>query len=200
MTGFAHGACAICGKQDYLRPLHGERGGPHCCLLCIGQWDAEHTPRLRARRHVIKAIQAYEAAGGSLYGKEFDDLKLATSRWFGRDAGSDDFKDLTTELLIAALALTHPDRHPPERQAEALRVTQELTALKPFMFPAPEPETEPPPEPKQKPSPSKQHDDDDALSKLLDDLPQGIHSQARRRPFLFGSLPAAGPPCGRRHA
>lgn len=30
--------------------------------------------------------------------------------------------------LKAALALTHPDVHPPERQERALRVTQRLTA------------------------------------------------------------------------
>jgi hypothetical protein len=43
------------------------------------------------------------------------------------------------ELLAATIALTHPDKHPPEFKAEANRVTQELLALKPFVFPAPKP-------------------------------------------------------------
>jgi hypothetical protein len=33
-----------------------------------------------------------------------------------------------TALVKAAVRLTHPDRHPPERQAEATRTTQELLA------------------------------------------------------------------------
>jgi hypothetical protein len=159
-SGFTHGYCAECGKHDYVGPLHGERGGPRCCLLCIGKWDAEHTPRRRARRGLIRALKAYDAAGGNVYGREFDELKLlATSRFFS--AISEDFKDLTTELLTAALALTHPDRHPPERNAEAQRVTQELTALQPFVFPAPEPE--PPPEPPPRSEPRSEP----SLSKLL---------------------------------
>jgi hypothetical protein len=145
MHSFSHGTCATCGNYDYVGPLHGERGGPCCCLICIGKWNAEHMPRLRAQRQVIKALKVYAHAGGSLYGEKFDQLKRAASI-FGRGTGSDDFKDLTTELLTAAIALTHPDRHPIERRAEALRVTQELTALKPFVFPAPEPE--PPPKPR----------------------------------------------------
>jgi hypothetical protein len=144
-SGFIHGYCAECGKHDYIGPLHGERGGPRCCLLCIGKWDAEHAPRRRARRGLIRALKAYDAAGGSLYSEEFNQLKLAASGFFNSDGILEDFRDLTTELLTAALALTHPDKHPPERKAEAQRVTQELIALKPFVFPAPEPE--PPPKP-----------------------------------------------------
>ena len=145
MTGFTHAYCTICKKHGYVGPLHGERGGPLCCLLCIGKWDAEHNPRRRARRGAIKALKAYESKGGRLYGKDFDQLKLVANGYFSDNAVSDDFKDLTSELLTATLALTHPDRHPPERKAEAQRVTQELLALKPFVFPAPEPE--PPPKP-----------------------------------------------------
>lgn len=145
MTGFTHGYCAMCEKHDYVGPLHGERGGPRCCLLCIGKWDAEHNPRRRARRGAIKALKAYESTGGRLFGKDFDQLKLVASGYFSDNDVSDDFKDLTSELLTAILALTHPDRHPPERKDEAQRVTQELLALKPFVFPAPEPE--PPPKP-----------------------------------------------------
>jgi hypothetical protein len=151
LTAFRHGYCATCEKHDYIGPLHGaKKGGPLCCLLCIGKWDAEHTPRRRARRAVIKALKAYDAAGGHLYGDEFDKLKFAASGLFSNET-SEDFKDLTTELLTATLALTHPDRHPLERKAEAQRVTQELVALKPFVFPAKEPE----PPPKLKPRPSR---------------------------------------------
>jgi hypothetical protein len=47
--------------------------------------------------------------------------------------------ELTSELLAAAVRLTHPDCHPPERKELAHRVTQELLDLKPFVFPAPKP-------------------------------------------------------------
>lgn len=142
-VAYTHSNCSECGEHGYVGPLHGERGGPLLCLLCRGKWDAEHTPRLRARRILIRAMKAYDAAGGSLYGTDFDGMKLlATADCL--DHGND-FKDLTTELLTAVIALTHPDGHAPERNAEAQRVTQELTALKPFVFPAPEPEPEPPP-------------------------------------------------------
>lgn len=84
----------------------------------------------------IRALKAYNAAGNRLYGEQFDELKLAAIGLFSSNATSEGFKDLTTELLTAALALTR--RHPPERKAEAQRITQELTALMPFVFPAPE--------------------------------------------------------------
>jgi hypothetical protein len=45
--------------------------------------------------------------------------------------------DITTELLEDAIRLTHPDRHPAERQEFAHRVTLALIALRPFVFPAP---------------------------------------------------------------
>jgi hypothetical protein len=148
MTGL-HCNCAKCGKHDYCLPLHGERGGPKCCLLCIGKWDAEHNPRRKAQRTLVRAMKAYQSVGGSLYGSGFDSLKLTACDLFKFVVGYDDpeseFRDITSELLTAALALTHPDRHPPERQTEAKRVTQELSALKPFVFPAPEPK--PPPKP-----------------------------------------------------
>jgi hypothetical protein len=144
-TDFTHGCCSMCGRHEYLRPLHGERGGPMCCLVCIGKWDAEHVPLQRARRVLIRALQAYQATGGKLYGDDFDTMKLSIkSHRLHRAVALDDFKDMTSELLTATLALTHPDRHPLERQAEAQRVTQELTALQPFVFPAPAPEPLPP--------------------------------------------------------
>jgi len=145
------GACTKCGTHHgYVMPLHGEWGGPPYCFMCAGAWHAEHAPRRRARRVLIKALKAYEAAGGSLNGEEFDELKIEAgpfASWIGRgsDTAGSDFADLTSELLEATVALTHPDKHPVERKAEANRVTQELLALKPFVFPAPEPE--PPPKP-----------------------------------------------------
>jgi hypothetical protein len=63
------------------------------------------------------------------------------------DTAGADFSDHPTELLVATIALTHPDKHPPERKAEANRVSQELQALRPFVFPAPAPEPEPPAKP-----------------------------------------------------
>jgi hypothetical protein len=141
------GACVKCGEHGYVMPLHDERGGPLFCFMCAGAWHAEYGPRRRARRVVIKALRAYEAAGGHVFGKDFDELKLAASGFsaFSGFEANTDFSDLTSELLAATIALTHPDKHPPERKAEANRVTQELHALKPFVFPAPEPE---PPKPR----------------------------------------------------
>ena len=52
--------------------------------------------------------------------------------------------DITSELLEDVLKLCHPDKHPAERKQLADRVTQELLALKPFVFPAPKPRPEPP--------------------------------------------------------
>jgi len=141
-------ACIKCGQQTYVMPLHDERGGPLFCFLCAGAWHAEHAPRRRARRVLIKALKAYVAAGGHLFGSDFDELKLAAGGLFifhEADDVANDFSDLTTELLNATIALTHPDKHPNERKAEATRVTQELQALRPFVFPAPPPE--PPSEP-----------------------------------------------------
>jgi hypothetical protein len=115
--------------------------------MCAGEWQARNGRRRRAERVVIKAMKGYEQAGGKLYKKDFDTLKLAAGNMYlaaGLDEARSfaDFADLTTELLDAAVALTHPDKHPAERKAEATRVTQELLKLKPFVFPAPPP---PPP-------------------------------------------------------
>jgi hypothetical protein len=161
-------ACTKCGQHTYVSPLHGDRGGPLFCFMCAGAWHAEHAPRRRARRVVIKAMKAYEAAGGSLFDKDFDEIKLAAGGLFvfrEADDVGDDFSDLTAELLDATIALTHPDRHPVERKAEATRITQELQALRPFVFPAPEPE--PPPKPSTDDGLfSKSHDELSKLSRL----------------------------------
>jgi hypothetical protein len=148
------GACTKCGKHEYVMPLHGDRGGPLFCILCAGAWNAEHGRLRRARRIVIKALKAYQKAGGRLFGKDFDQLMLAAGGLFvpvgyeAEAAGAADFSDLTTELLDATVALTHPDKHPLERKAEANRVTRELLALRSFVFPAPQPDPPRPQPPK----------------------------------------------------
>jgi hypothetical protein len=151
MTGSV-APCRQCGSNTYVEPLHGERGGPPYCPICAGAWHAEHGRKRRAARVVIKALRGYDEAAGSLYGKDFDVLKLAAGSLPIYDADAraapDGFRDLTTELLAATLALVHPDKHPPEMKAEANRITQELLALKPFVFPAREPEKPIPPTPK----------------------------------------------------
>jgi hypothetical protein len=160
MTAAGIAKCTKCGTHTYVMPLHGERGGILFCFLCAGAWHAEHGRRRRAGRVVVKALRGYEEAGGSIYGKDFDELKLAAGGLFvphAADTAGADFADLTSELLAATIALTHPDKHPPERKAEANRVTQELQALKPFVFPAP------PPPPPPKPS-------DTCLKQTRDDL------------------------------
>ena len=91
--------------------------------------------------HPDQGLKSYSAAGGHLYGKDFDEIKLLAAA--DTLTAADDFKDLTTELLTATIALTHPDVHSTERKAEAQRVTQELIAIRPFVFPAPEPEPSP---------------------------------------------------------
>jgi hypothetical protein len=59
-----HGHCAICRKRDLVVRLHGDKGGPEVCLICAGKWHAEHGHRRRAGRVVIRALRAYEDAGG----------------------------------------------------------------------------------------------------------------------------------------
>jgi hypothetical protein len=150
-------SCTQCGSQTYVEPLHGERGGPPYCPICAGAWHAEHGQRRRAGRVVIRAIKAFFDAGGK--SGDVDKLKNSAaldSLPFAVDALDERTTDplgymdgiarldaadidLTLELLAATLALTHPDKHPPEFKAEANRVTQLLLALKPFVFPAPKP-------------------------------------------------------------
>jgi hypothetical protein len=57
--------CSICKEHNaYVLPLHGDKGGPLCCPLCIGQWHGEHGRRRRLGRIVIRAMAAYFEAGG----------------------------------------------------------------------------------------------------------------------------------------
>jgi hypothetical protein len=144
-----HGCCAICSKHDYLMPLHGDKGGPGCCLLCMGAWHAEHGRRIRLGRIVIRAIAAYLDGGGKW--EDLDKLKLSAGTsglidldplgYMADTAGTaGEIVELTSELLADAIRLVHPDLHPPERRELAKRVTQGLLALQPFVFPAPKPE------------------------------------------------------------
>ena len=158
---FAHGWCAKCKQHGLLFPLHGEKGGPMVCLTCRGAWHAEHGKRRNRGRVVIRAIKAFIDGGGPI--KDLDKLKFAAighNFGFGEAADelgyldgaakiSDEIIELTSELLNEAIALTHPDKHPPERREQATRVTQKLTDLKPFVFPAPQPN--PPPIPQAAP-------------------------------------------------
>jgi hypothetical protein len=145
-----------------LLPLHGGKGGPLRCPLCVGKWNAEHGRRRKTGRIVIRTIKAFLDAGGN-----YDDIdKLRASALTGGGDlfgvhldplgymdGIAQFDDadieLTSELLADVLKLTHPDHHPPERKELAHRVTQQLLALQPFVFPAPKPK--PPPDLTSKP-------------------------------------------------
>jgi hypothetical protein len=158
---FQFGYCASCKSQSQkvLVPLHDDQGGPLVCHICAGKWHAEHGRKRKAGRVVIRAIKAYEDAGGKW--SDIDKLKTsALYRSFGGFDGLDplgymadaintdgEITDLTSELLDDAIRLTHPDCQPPERQGLAKRVTQELLALKPFVFPAKKPKIIIPPPP-----------------------------------------------------
>jgi len=154
------GVCQGCDAQTFLLPLHGARGGPLRCPLCIGQWHAEHGKRRRHGRIVIRALRAYLDKGGNI--SDIDTLKQSAicSDFLGVDLFRPEVADplgylaetantkgetieLTSELLADAIKLAHPDHHPPERQDLARRTTQRLLALQPFVFPAPKPEPEP---------------------------------------------------------
>ena len=163
----AFGTCEGCGTETVLLPLHGGKGGPLRCPLCVGQWNAKHGRRRRTGRVVIRAMMAFLEAGGSP--SDIDKLKrsavyggsgtisilshLAAGAGVITDPlgymdgiacldGAD--ADITSEILTEVLQLTHPDHHPPEREELARTVTQKLLALQPFVFPAPKPEAPPP--------------------------------------------------------
>jgi hypothetical protein len=142
------GTCGGCGEATWLLPLHGEKGGPLRCFMCAGQWNAIHGRQRRAARVVINAIRAYEAAGGR---NASTLVTVASAVDFGITLpGYEDMAgilevetDITTELLDDAIALCHPDKHPAERKEQAQRVTQQLIAIRPFVFPAPKPKEHP---------------------------------------------------------
>jgi len=71
--------CESCGEHSFLIPLHGGKGGPLRCPLCVGKWNAEHGRRRRTGRIVIRAMKAFFDAGG-----KYDDIdKLKTSATMG---------------------------------------------------------------------------------------------------------------------
>jgi hypothetical protein len=121
------------------------------CPICAGKWQAEHGRRRRAGRIVIRALTAFEEAGGNP--ADMEKLRITA---LGKDlfeidplgylAGvantADEVIELTSELLDDAIRLSHPDCHPPERQDLARCTTQKLLALKPFTFPAPQPKNQ----------------------------------------------------------
>jgi hypothetical protein len=153
-----HSNCANCREFNLLMRLHGDKGGPFVCLLCKGKWHAEHGRRRNTGHVVIRAIKAFLAAGGrhadldklqkAAFGEHLtqlginlfpDELMDELGYLHGVAKHSDEVIELTSELLTEVLMLTHPDKHPPERQEQATRVTQKLMDLKPFVFPAPKP-------------------------------------------------------------
>jgi hypothetical protein len=100
-------------------------------------------------------MKAFFDAGGKL--DDIEKLKWS-AQWgdwgeFGDQLGymegiaalDDGSTDLSSELLADVLKLIHPDHQPPERQDLAKRVTQQLLALQPFVFPAPKPKPITPP-------------------------------------------------------
>jgi hypothetical protein len=146
------GRCVECGKDTYVMPLHGEDGGPLFCPFCAGQWYGAHGKKMKWRRILMKSMAGYEEAGGNL-SKDLDKMKGALAVMslgvesrlpgYSTDHIPNTCPDITSELLTDTLQLVHPDKHPLERRELARRVTQELLALKPYVFPAPTPE--PPP-------------------------------------------------------
>jgi hypothetical protein len=106
MSPYSHGTCAICKERhDFLMALHGEKGGPMCCLLCSGKWHAEHGKRRRLGRIVLRAMQAFLEAGGS----RIDLTKLADTAGFqGLNAfGSFGIQEITDPLgYLAGVAAT----------------------------------------------------------------------------------------------
>ena len=139
------GQCPTCDRRAVLTPLHGEKGGPLRCFVCVGAWNAEQGRKRRTGRVAARALMAFRAAGGTM--AEVDKLVASSSL---AEIGLGDHADLldrsevemTSELLADVLQLVHPDKHPAERAELAGSVTQRLLALKPFVFPARPPKVE----------------------------------------------------------
>ena len=138
--GMYVGTCTTCEKPGLLvGPLHAENGGPVMCMPCGIEWHAEHARARKYGRILVKAMKAFFDAGGSW--KAIDRFQSAAIGMAFYDSEADTLGaaigDITLELLEDTVRLTHPDMHPPERKERAGRVTQELLALKPFVFPKP---------------------------------------------------------------
>lgn len=113
--------CTRCGDTALVFPLHGvEKGGPLVCPKCAHWIENGYWPERHKHLYALGRVKHRRPA---------------------------DPTELSLELLQDALALTHPDKHPPERADLAHRVTAELNALKPYIRPAPKPEPPPPPKP-----------------------------------------------------
>ncbi len=110
--------CTRCGaRQVIVFPFHGvDNGGPLVCPPC--------------------AIAIEDS-----FRKERDNLLWAYGLGSGATRSRAGDTELSLELLVEVLALTHPDAHPPERAERAHRVTAALTALKPYLRPARKPAT-----------------------------------------------------------
>src|SRR5262245_39645219 len=150
------GTCPQCEEPNrMIGPLHGEQGGPDFCLQCGMAWHGKHGRKRRFGRILKKAMKAFMAAEGGV--EDIERLKgevfmesLGYESLFDRNAADTigkDVGDITTELLTDTLRLTHPDVHPPERRELATRVTRELNALAPYVFPAPKPDPDLDPKP-----------------------------------------------------
>src|SRR5262245_5233277 len=188
------GTCGKCNEHNVLLvPLHGEKGGPLWCLRCGLDWHVEHGRRRRAGRIAIKAMRLFLEAGGT--DKMLDNLKTAAviaglgvlvAPGYDPDTIGVEVGDISADLLPDAIQLTHPDRHPPEREGLAQRVTSELLVLKPCVFPSPKPK---PVEPQPRDGSASRAPDplDDALRKgdaypcglCADELPMNYCSTCR---------------------
>ena len=116
------GTCPECGEWNTLiGPLHGENGGPTMCIPCGSKIHAQIR---REQRRARLSERLFMSSLSSLNGEEEE------------PAGED---ELCREVLEDALRLTHPDRHPPERQRLAIRVTEALLALRPYARPRAKP-------------------------------------------------------------
>ncbi len=116
--------CQRCSKPGPLGRLYGERGGPMVCFECGSRVLADITKAKKHHKRVIESLGA------------------------GLMRSSAEPGELSLELLMEAITLTHPDKHPPERLALAQSVTSALLALRPYVKPAPKPpslESQPPP-------------------------------------------------------
>jgi hypothetical protein len=132
------GHCVKCGGgQKLVGPLHLEKGGPDFCLPCGTEWHAEQA---RVRKKERRVLQALGIGGSSSY-RSLESLSLKSLGLVGSlsEPSYAESHELTLELLEEAVRLTHPDRHPPERAAQAARVTADLLALKPYVLPKPPP-------------------------------------------------------------
>jgi hypothetical protein len=113
------------GDPVFIAPLHGDKGGPLMCIECRLRWDQRHLKDLKQCPEWKRAVHGIDGGLDALFERKFTYLTL--------------------ELLDDAVALTHPDRHPPDRVKEAQRVTAELLELKPYTLPKPKPKPPPPP-------------------------------------------------------